>query len=81
MANNAIFDRTGWRAELGHRLALARKQRGLTQEALAVEAGIGRSSLANIEVGRTAVAADQLWRIAIVLGISVGHLMPERVNA
>jgi transcriptional regulator with XRE-family HTH domain len=55
-----------------------RKDRGLTQESLANEVGIPRSEIANIEVGRQGVFAEQIRRFAVVLDMPVQKLnLPE----
>lgn len=72
-----IFDCERWRAELGKRMRLARKQRDLTQQDVANQVGLKRATYANMETGRQAVACDVLWRLAIVVGIPVERLMPE----
>lgn len=75
--SDVVFDRIGWREDFGQRLALARKQRDLTQEDVADRVGIGRPTLANIEMGRQSCAVDLCWRLAIVLGVSLERLVPQ----
>lgn len=72
------FDSKAFQKEIGLRLAIARKISGVTQEKLAQRIGIGRPQLANVEAGRSRVYVDQIWRAAIVLGISITKLIPER---
>jgi transcriptional regulator with XRE-family HTH domain len=47
---------------------------GLTQEALAHEAGLDRSFYVEIETARHSVSLDRVWDIADVLGISAARL-------
>jgi transcriptional regulator with XRE-family HTH domain len=77
--SDTVFDRSGWMEDVGRRVRYARKQSHLTQRRLANEAGIPRTTVANIEVGRVGVYADQLWRFAVVLGVPIDKLMPEPV--
>jgi transcriptional regulator with XRE-family HTH domain len=64
--------------ELGRRLAQVRKQRGLAQEALAAQAGIGVATLRRIEDGRDAKLGTWvrlLQALELVSGIDL--LVPE----
>jgi transcriptional regulator with XRE-family HTH domain len=72
------FDQRGFQREIGLRLALVRKIKGVTQEKLSARIGIGRAQLANVEAGRSRVYVDQVWRAAIVLGVPISKLIPER---
>jgi transcriptional regulator with XRE-family HTH domain len=49
----------------------------MTQRRLAVEAGVARASIANLEKGRQNVPLHQLIRIADALRIDYRRLMPE----
>ena len=55
------------RARIGLRIAELRKKRGLTQEALAIKAGILLQSLVRIEAGKFSVKIDTLSKIASAL--------------
>jgi transcriptional regulator with XRE-family HTH domain len=48
---------------------------GLTQEALALEAGMGRSMLIGLEWGKRSMAYERLWDVAEVLGVGVEELL------
>jgi len=61
--------------ELGRRLAASRKVKGLSQEELAIEVGLSRSSLAQIELGNRGVDALELQVFARVLGFSLDAIM------
>jgi transcriptional regulator with XRE-family HTH domain len=71
------FDRAGFDREVGLRLQRARKSRGITQEQLAKRVGLPRPSYANIESGRQRIPLDVVWRVAVVLGLSIAALVPE----
>lgn len=71
-----IFDRDGFYEELGLRLKLARNKYEFTQEELAEQIGIPRSTYASYETSRVRVPADIVWRISIVFGIRVKDLLP-----
>jgi len=53
-----------------------RENDGLTQTALAELAGIGRTTLNMVENGNQRVHLNTLYRIAFVLGCTVGDLLP-----
>ncbi len=72
------FDRDGFRQEVGVRIKLLRKPRGITQAVLAKQLGLSRTTVANMESGRQSITLDMAWRIAIVLGVTVERLTPER---
>lgn len=68
----------GWfYKELGRRLQRARKQRGVSQEAIGRAAGLTRSSIANIENGRQPVHVLALCRMAATIDIAMTDLIPE----
>jgi transcriptional regulator with XRE-family HTH domain len=74
------FDRKGFEREVGLRLQLARKRKGMTQEQLATQIGIGRASYANVEAARQRIPIDIVWRAAVVLGVSISSLVPEALS-
>ena len=60
---------------LGVRLAKLRKERGWSQEQLALESGIARSYLGGIERGQRNVALLNICKLADTLGIEPSELM------
>lgn len=54
-----------------------RSKAGLTQEALAHEAGISLTSVARIETGGHGVRLETILGLAAALGISAGTLITE----
>lgn len=65
LASMNADERRAW----GPVVAIARKTRGMTQEALAVAAGITRPTLRGIERGDTAPQADKLMPVLRALGL------------
>lgn len=61
--------------EMGARIAQARKERGLTQQALADALGISQQTLAHYEVGRVGVGAPMLPRMAELLDLSFDEIL------
>jgi transcriptional regulator with XRE-family HTH domain len=52
-----------------------RRARGLSQEALAWEAGVNRSYMARIETGQTSVGLDIIVKLAAVLEVEPAELL------
>lgn len=65
------------RAVLSTNLRQARKRAGLTQEKLALAAGLDRSFYVDVENGHHSLMVDRLWDIADALGIPVAHLFTQ----
>jgi transcriptional regulator with XRE-family HTH domain len=63
------------RREVGARIRHLRLERGLSQEALALEGGFSRNMVIGIEWGRKSVAYERLWDIAGVLVVDVVDLI------
>ena len=57
-----------------------RKERGLSQETLAFEAGIERNYISLLELGRNSASVKMLFKLAPALGVSVSDLM-EKVES
>ncbi|WP_419854665.1 helix-turn-helix domain-containing protein [Candidatus Poriferisodalis sp.] len=64
-------------AELGQRIAAARRDAGLTQAECATRAGLHRSALAKIETGGRGVGAMELANIAEAVDIRIEWLFNE----
>jgi len=52
-----------------------RKERGLSQETLAFEAGIERNYISLLELGHNSVSIKMIFRLARALNISVAEFM------
>jgi transcriptional regulator with XRE-family HTH domain len=63
--------------DIGYRISLARNKKGLSQEFLASECGLERTSIIHIEKGRQRVPIDRLYDIAAALGIDIKELLPD----
>ena len=65
--------------DLGVQISNYRKQKKMTQAQLAVEIGISRTHMSNIEALNmpTQISVDTLFKIADVLGIKVSNLFEE----
>ena len=64
----------------GVRLKEERARSSITQDELAKRAGIGRTTVANIERGRQSVSIPVLYRLASALGVSPEVLLPKSVG-
>lgn len=65
---------------LNENLSKLRKERGLTQEALAVKLNVVRQTISKWENGTAAPDADTLCKIADALDVSVADLLGSPVN-
>ena len=52
-----------------------RNERGMSQEALALEAGLHRTFVAHVERQARNISLDNIERLAIALNVSVGELL------
>ena len=62
------------RVALGSRLREIRQSRGMTQTAVARQAGLSRSFYAQVEHARQAISVDRAFAIAHVLGVEMSEL-------
>src|SRR5437667_11064759 len=60
----------------GERIARFREQKGLSQEALAVQIGLSRGSITQAESGQQRLPLQSLYLIAAVLGVTIADLLP-----
>ena len=66
--------------ELGKRISDCRKAKGLTQNDLAKNIGMSRSSLAQIELGNRGIDVFELQQMAMVLGFSLDQFLSSGFN-
>ena len=65
---------------MARNVRLLRAERGLSQEALAYEAGINRTYLSDIERGTRNVSIDNLSRLAKALDVPVWSLLKNEYH-
>ena len=73
MAKNEISSDP--RVLFGKKLAQVRKERGWSQEQLALESGLARSYLGGVERGQRNIALLNICRLADTLEVPVSRLM------
>lgn len=61
---------------VGKRIAKMRKSKGLSQEKLALQAGIDRSYVGRVERGEVNLTVEKLYNFAEALGCDVKELLP-----
>jgi transcriptional regulator with XRE-family HTH domain len=61
--------------DVGERIRVVRRERGWTQDELAVAVGVSRSAVAQWETGRSGQLSANLSRIAAILGTGVEYLL------
>ena len=71
-----VFSRNKFYRLLGRQLATVRRDRKITQDRLAAAVGLSRTSIANVEAGRQALAVHTLVSFASVLGKNPEELIP-----
>ncbi len=59
--------------EMGKKIKILRKVRGLTQTQLAEKLEVGRATISNYEIGRRSPHLKELERIAKVLGVGLDY--------
>jgi len=65
---------------IGERIRALRRQRGITQEALAEAVGVSRSAVAQWETGRAGQVTGNLTRVAEILGVAAATLLGETAH-
>lgn len=66
--------------EIGQKIKVIRKSRGLTQNELALKANISRSYLGDLEGGRYNPSVDTLKAIAGALNTDISELLDDNEN-
>src|SRR5258708_9525306 len=62
---------------LGRQIRQLRESKGVSQEEFAADAGLDRGYYGGVERGERNVAARNLIKIAMALGVEVGQLFPK----
>ncbi|ELB2004662.1 helix-turn-helix domain-containing protein [Vibrio vulnificus] len=63
-------------AAVGKCIVKMRKSKGLSQEKLALQAGIDRSYVGRVERGEVNLTVEKLYNLAEALGCDVKELLP-----
>lgn len=71
-------DRDEFYAEVGRLVRVAREAAGITQDALADQVELSRTSVTNIEKGRQKIALHTLFLVATTVGVEPASLLPTR---
>lgn len=66
--------------KIGKRIQSLRNSNGLTQESLAHQIGLTRTSMVHIENGNQRLTIDRLYKLAEILKVAVYNLLPEVEN-
>ena len=61
--------------QVGDKVRMLRKERGLLQEELAKRAGVSDQTIRNVEAGRYQTKLETVRKIAGALGVSLGELL------
>lgn len=64
------------RVEFGEKLREARLRRGISQEKMAELAGLHRTYVSSVELGKRNVSLVNIQRLAEAVGVSMADLMP-----
>jgi transcriptional regulator with XRE-family HTH domain len=72
-----MFDEKSFYVGVGQNVKDAREKRGFTQEELASQISLSRTSITNIEKGRQKFMLHTLAEIAIALSVPADSLLPE----
>lgn len=61
--------------KFGNRLKALRKEKGLSQEELALKSGLNRPYISGIEKGKRNVSLEVMEKLAEALGVGIGELI------
>ncbi|MGM0857301.1 MAG: helix-turn-helix domain-containing protein [Pseudomonadota bacterium] len=65
---------------LGKKIRKIRKEKGFTQDAVALASRIDRSYMGRIERGEVSITVEKLYEIAEVLGCEPASLLPAKAT-
>jgi transcriptional regulator with XRE-family HTH domain len=74
MAKKSNLSKKDPRLLFGARLAVLRKELGLSQEQLALESGLARSYVGGVERGQRNIALLNIFKLADALGVEPSEL-------
>ena len=66
------------KGQFGNRLRELREARGLSQEALAHEAGLDRTYVSSVERGKRNISIENIERLAIALQINIEDFFNQK---
>ncbi|KAA1427018.1 helix-turn-helix transcriptional regulator [Mycolicibacter arupensis] len=66
-----------YRETVGRQIRSLRLRENLSQESLALEAGMSRDNLIKVEHGRRSITFERIYDLASALGVPVSHLLPD----
>lgn len=72
-----FIDETIWYQDIGKRIRDARNEMGLTQQDLADQADLKRSSIANIEKSTQKTTIYTIYKLSILLKKPLAELLPD----
>lgn len=67
-------------AQIAERIAALRKKKGFSQEELAKQLGISRSSFTQLELGNRSLSAQELQQMGMLLGFSLDDFMSSQFS-
>lgn len=73
----SVTEQGSFYVEIGRRVRLARERLGLTQDSLASQVMLSRTSVTNIEKGRQKVLAHTICSLANALNVLPAELLPD----
>ncbi len=71
---------TNFKQEIGRRIAIRRRELGLTQKALAEAVGLSRDFVAQVEIGRLEINAGDIPLMCVMLGVPVSYFFNNLVT-
>lgn len=71
-----MIDRHSNLIKIGNQIKILRASKGFSQEGLAAAATLGRTYMGRVERGEQNISVQNLIKIAFVLSVDVGELIP-----
>lgn len=77
MSSTTLIDEIIWYKDIGQRVKLARNEAGYTQQELANECDLKRTSITNIEKGLQKTSVYTLYKLSCILNKDLHDLLPS----